>query len=521
VLTFLVLNSTPSPSVFVILPLEEMLMRSKSRSVVCSLLPTRLAARRRVPRWAITRGSTARRRLQETPGRVSITGERHAKRGSRQNTVSGGCSSTSRECQLGSLAVGQDQGWCDDDEERGRTMLDVLRAALNGAGRDEARGAAALRLRVRLQPSAGLGARVMPPTYSGANNTVVYLTEQRRIEDATVDCVVIDGQASQSNRLEEALVALVADGRVAIPDVVVDQAEFGRHSALEFSHRIFDAWVEDALDGERRFGDTETFGRLASVINRGVARPLIELFPVGLLLGCWASRRQNPQGSTRLARAVTSEIIGYDLLRGVRAKSKLDIQHVSKEVLLAESETTDAARFEVLDGDGKAQKGKRPSEFGYGNVPPSAAEHGGVTVRFAEQQTVVSLAALRAIRNAEFGTAERSSAENDLVVRELLALLALAMLEAQTELGWDLRSGCQLVPETEPMVELVGRLGTTLASAPLVGLGAVEALAERTRAAADQGIAWNVAPIALVASPQQLELLRRSVGRAADESGEA
>jgi CRISPR-associated protein Csb1 len=132
----------------------------------------------------------------------------------------------------------------------------------------------------------------------------------------------------------------------------------------------------------------------------------------------------------------------------------------------------------------------------------------------------VSLAALRAVRTAELGDDTPSSPETDLAARELLALLALVMLEAQVDTGWDLRSGCQLIPEAEPTVELVGRLGTTVASAPIVGLGAVRAFADRSRTAAESGVAWDVPPIELIASPEQLELLRRSIGRPPDESSE-
>lgn len=395
-------------------------------------------------------------------------------------------------------------------------MLEVLTDALGGQGRDDVRGAAALRLRVRLQPAAGHGARVMPPTYSGTDGPM-YLTEERRIEDTTVRCVTIDGQASQSNRLEEALLTLIAEGRISVPDVTVDQAEFGNRSALEFSHRVFDAFVEDALDGDVRFGETKMFARLASVINRGVARPLVERFPVGLLLGVWASRKHNPQGSTRLARAVTSEIIGFDFIPGRRPASKVDLQHVSSAVKLVPTETSEQARFKVA-GDEKAKGAKRPSEFGYGNVVPSAAQHGGGTVRFAEQQTVISLAALRAIRTAELGSGQPSSPETDLAARELLVLLAVSMLEAQTETGWDLRSGCHLVPEAEPAIELVGRLGDVVASTPLIGLSAVERLAERSKAAKDVGVEWDTPPLELTASPQQLELLRRSMGLPPEES---
>lgn len=396
-------------------------------------------------------------------------------------------------------------------------MLADLAATLGDSGPDELRGAAALRLRTRMQPAGGAGARLMPPTYSGEGGAV-YLHEKRKVDGELRECVLLDGQASQSNRLEEGLLEMIASGRVRIPDIRVDQAEFGTHSALEMSHRSFDAWVEDALDGDQRFGDTKLYGRLASVINRGVARPMVEHFPVGLLLGCWASRRHNPQGSTRLARAVTSEIIGYDVQAGKRASSKLDFQHVSRDVKLSERGAAADGGFKTIGEN--AAKGKKPSELGYGNVVPQAAAHGGVSVGYAEQQTVVSLAAMRATRMAELGVASVSDPGTDLLARELLTLLALALLEAQAERGWDLRSGCHLVPEREPTIEVVGRLGNVVASAPAFGLGAIESLAARTADGAGEGLDWSVPPVELVASASQLDLLRRSLGRPVDETGD-
>lgn len=245
---------------------------------------------------------------------------------------------------------------------------------------------------------------------------------------------------------------------------------------------------------------------------------MVEHFPVGLLLGCWASRRHNPQGSTRLARAVTSEIIGYDVQEGKRASSKLDFQHVSRDVKVSDRGGAADGGFETVDA--KTAKAKKPSELGYGNVVPQAAKHGGVTVAYAEQQTVVSLTAMRATRIAELGVASEPDPEEDLAARELLTLLALALLEAQAERGWDLRSGCHLVPETEPMLEVVGRLGRVVASAPAFGLGAIDALAERTAEAAGKGLDWGVPPVELVASASQLDLLRRSLGRPVDETGD-
>jgi CRISPR-associated protein Csb1 len=396
-------------------------------------------------------------------------------------------------------------------------MKEHLSAALGGDGPQDARHAAGLRLRCELQPLAGPGARIMPPTYAGDDGPV-YVTENRRFGDEVLPCVLLDSVASQANRLEDALLARIGEGGIEVPDVVVDQEEFGVHSALEFSHRVFDAWVEDArLDGER-FGKTAIYEQLSSVINRGVALPLMERFPVGLLLGCWASRKSNPQGTTRIARAVVSEIVAIDVVEGVRPQSRIDRHHVSNEVKVAQGQ--DGERFAVLPEGaptkgakllGKGDKAGKPSVLGYGNVTPSIARHGGITARHALQLTIVSLPALRATCPRAAGDSPRP--ERDLAARRLLAALALAMLEAQTALGWDLRSGCQLVPSSEPTIELVGRLGDLVARWPLFELGAEELVADAVKAARAAGLQWETDPLRLQASPQQLKLLRRSLGR--------
>lgn len=410
-------------------------------------------------------------------------------------------------------------------------MNDHLSAALGGEGPGEAQSAAALRLRCELQPAAGEGARIMPPTYSdgGTPSKPVYVKEARRFGDQVRACVLLDSVQSQANRLEEALLALIREKRgelprVELPDVHVDQGEFGVLSALEFSHRVFDAWVEDALLEGEPFGSTETYHELSAVINRGVALPLLERFPVGLLLGCWASRKSNPQGTTRIARAISSEIIAVDAVDGERPQSKIDRHHVSKDVTLVKG--ADGHRFAVhpedestkgLDLAGKGDKAGRPAALGYGNVLPTIASHGGITARHALQLTVVSLPALRATCARSIG-GERHP-ERDLAARQVLAALALTMLEAQAALGWDLRSGCQLVPTADPTVELVGRLGETVASWPLFELGAEALLAGSVERAREAGLAWSAEPLRLTASGEQLELLSRSLLSDAEAGG--
>lgn len=382
-----------------------------------------------------------------------------------------------------------------------------LTAALGGDGPAEARNAAALRLRVPLDPVGGPGAKIMPPTYAGDDGPI-YVHENRLMGDREVVCVLLDSVASQGNRLEAGLLDAMDDGRVAVPDVVVDQGEFGRNSALRFAHRTADAWIEDALLDGRPFGGTPQHAALSSVINRGVALPLLEQFPVGLLLGVWASRKRNPRGTTRIARALTSEIVALDAVMGQRPGGKLDVHDVSAAIALVE--TNDERRFAVAPAGEKAKGSRKPSELGYGNVTPSLAQHGGITMSRAEQRTVISLVALRSTKARALGGTP--DAERDLAGRLLLVALALMMLEAQIDAGWDLRSGCQLVPAAEPQLELVDRLGQTTKSWGMFDLGAEDLLRSLTAKAEASGLDWTVPPLELTASDEQMEILRRSAG---------
>lgn len=403
-------------------------------------------------------------------------------------------------------------------------VMGHLRAALGGDGPSGARSAAALRLRLRLEPAGGEGAKVMPPTYSGEGREAgpIYIRERRPIDGELRECVLLDSVASQANRMEEALNERILAGEDPVPTILVDQGEFGCNSALEFSHRCFDAWVEDALLDGRAFGQSESYGQLASVVSRHTATPLMERFPVGLILGCWASRRSNPQGTTRIARALTSEILAVDAELGERPGSKIDRHHVSSAIRVYESADT-GQRFTLAPeqavknakGEPALFRGGRPSEAGYGNVTPSRAEVGGISMAYALQVAVLSLPALRECR---FPLDGASSTEHDVAGRVMLAALAVRMLALQVEHGYDLRSGCLLVPREEPTLELVGRLGATVATWPIDQLDARGLLAKAIDAGREQGLDWSGQRIELVASEAQLELLRQSLAQVAAES---
>jgi CRISPR-associated protein Csb1 len=389
-----------------------------------------------------------------------------------------------------------------------------LATALGGEGREEARWASTLRLRCRLQPAGGPGAKIMPPTYKSKEGPT-YIEESRRIGDTEHDCILLDGVASQANRIESALAGRVSIDEIPLPTLEVDQNEFGVHSGLEFSHRCFDAWIEDAhtSDGQR-FGETALFARLSSSPSRHHLTALMETFPVGIVLGCWASRSKNPQGTTRLARILASEIIAVDAVGGNRPASRLDRHHVSSGVKLVRTSDTAKDRFEIAPdtGDGKPPKDtKSPSELGYGNIPPVLAEHGGITMDHAIQIATVSMPALR---ECGFPTEDGERAtERDIAGRAMLTALSLRMLALQVEQGYDLRSGCLLVPEDEPTVDLVGRLGKTVASWPLIEARTDELLEQAILRGRKHGLNWEGQKLELVASDVQLTLLRQSLSQ--------
>ena len=74
-----------------------------------------------------------------------------------------------------------------------------------------------------LEPAGGASDKVFPPTHSVPDRAPSrYAFEDRRIAGALVRCVLLDSVQSQANRMEEALQALWADKRIALPVIEVD-----------------------------------------------------------------------------------------------------------------------------------------------------------------------------------------------------------------------------------------------------------------------------------------------------------
>ncbi len=145
------------------------------------------------------------------------------------------------------------------------------------------------------------------------------------------------------------------------------------------------------------------------------------------------------------------------------ASTRLDIR-VNSGLLFKSKDGWTLNATDALTEKGKPVKlGKdgKPSEANHGNVTPSIDDKsGGFTIDYAEQTTVLSLAALRRLR---FPTkpSEKSKSGSDVAAKAYLAAAAFGLLAATLALdaGYDLRSRC-LLRATEPIQwTVLGRPG--------------------------------------------------------------
>jgi CRISPR-associated protein Csb1 len=407
-----------------------------------------------------------------------------------------------------------------------RLTKDQLTTAVAGS-------AAALRCRRTLQPAGGPGDKVFPPTYSGA----VYAIEHRRIRrpeggEDVVPCVLLDSVQSQANRMEEALQEAVDEERVRIPVIEVRFPDeqllqpVGRVTSLQAPHRIADAILRDSLLDNQRFPESSLGKRVATAALQN-ATPLYELCPTALLLGMWDSTGPRGGLGPKFQRALVSEIVGIGAAFGTKTSSRIDplqIRLNAGPVYRAATDkglpwTTDEAAASK-DAKGNSilwgKKGK-PSEVNHGNVVPSLSDTdprsnlplaGGVTVAYAEQTTVLSLAALRRLRFPDGAGAAK--VEREVAARVVLAALGLCASALAAEKGLDLRSRCLLWPDEPADWELLDLPGQPPAKFRLEPEDAIKLLTDAVAAARRAGVEWREEVLTLDASPELVRLVRKS-----------
>jgi CRISPR-associated protein Csb1 len=384
---------------------------------------------------------------------------------------------------------------------------------------------AAIRRVTRME---ALGEKIFPPTYEGGE----YATEQRNVlnpEDKTVqtvETVLLDSVQSQANRMELALLRAYDSGRLKMPLLAVNFAgdgsdpilsEIGRLTALEAPHRMCDAIFRDALYEGQPFRTVGPGERL-NAAKPANATAVFELCPTALIFGFWDSTGPRGGLGAKVQRALVSEIVGYRTTKdGKRPASRIDPLGIADNVdIYAKQGGGWTCKLDEAQtgADGQPVKSKL-TKTNHGNVTPSlihedketkkwVLNHGGVTVAYAEQQTVFSLAALRRLRFPLNGAIEP---ETDLAARTVLAALGLAAVCFLDEDGYDLRSRCLLDGKPGAMA-FVGRGEVQefgLDAGASAGL-----LAEAVAEAKGLGLPWPEEPLVLTPFPALCDLIVKS-----------
>ena len=375
--------------------------------------------------------------------------------------------------------------------------IDTLHKAVSGT-------VAALRSRTRLQPAGGEGDKVFPPTYAGA----VYAKEERQVNFTKVPCVLLDSVQAQANRFEEALQRALDTGTLkGVPVLHVDFTdlglldEIGRVSSLEAPHRVADAILRDSLHEGQPFRKSE-MGKSLDFASLQNATPMYKICPTALIFGLWDSTGPKGGMGAKFQRALVSEIIGVNAQIGVKTSSRIDplgIRAAAKVIM-----KTDGS-YE-LAGD-KAKGAVSPSEINHGNIPPDISDAGGVTMDYAEQTVVLSLAALRKLR---FPIDGKTTPNRDSAARTVLAALALTAVTLAAESGFDLRSRCLLWPKDVMKWEFLEKPGMLPTEFTLDAENAIKLLSEAIAKAEKQGLIWQKEPVKLTPSSHLVALLKRS-----------
>ena len=318
-------------------------------------------------------------------------------------------------------------------------------------------------------------ARFVPARGSGGT----YCYEQRFIDGEAVNCVLVDGKASQLNRCEDEIVKAIVDGAEPLsltPRIVVRYVNGTSASDLQLPHRLYDGHIRAGHVDGKSVTEHPTY-RAARDATPADVRAILELAPAALVLGGWDSTRKSRQG--RYRSALTGEIIG-----ALADQSNSDINAIQTpkrggarsdaiapsvrltgtqlEQLLVdqEAELSTKTAAKIRDAAKKAKKDRTSaSALGLGSIPPTLENLGLVSCRRIIRSHVLSFAALRQLR---FG----AGPDGDAACRALLAAFALAGL-ARANAELNLRANCNLRESGVPVTELDARYGQVVSLDPI------------------------------------------------------
>jgi CRISPR-associated protein Csb1 len=361
---------------------------------------------------------------------------------------------------------------------------------------------------VKLMPAGGDGDKVSPPTHEGGK----YAFEERVVDGRSdVKTVLLDSVQSQANRLEDALLTAVRAGDIRIPLLQMDIAGHQTITSLSAPHRVHDAIFRDCQYEGTRFRDSE-IGKEMVEARAWNATGMLRLCPTALLFGTWDSQSGAGVNSAKFARALVSEIIGFDAVQGKRTSSRIDplgIKAMPGTIYQSKTEqwTLDAAKAVKSKDKPQLFKSKgTPAEINHGNIPPTISD-GGVTFREARQTAVLSFAQLRKLR---FPVNGKESPEVNAAGRAVVAALGVLALALQLKEGYQLRSRCQLVPATEPEFEWIGAIASDKTISQIDAGSAMEAFNALYEKAKSAGLDWREEPITLTPEEKLVKLVQMS-----------
>jgi CRISPR-associated protein Csb1 len=305
----------------------------------------------------------------------------------------------------------------------------------------------------RLQPVAGEGAIIFPPTYAGG----VYNLHPRKIDQQTVPCVVLNSVQSEANAIEQAIEQALDSGLdLFFPQIKI---QFDQLNGLVLStgmlpHRCTDSRLRDSDLDKVPYRDSD----IGKAILDSQPHNLTGLFlydPRAILFGCWDSfaakaeqtKRQKTRMKLQLRRLLLAEITGVGIVEKNRKFLLSDPLQFSASLPLEKD-----PYYKSLSG---VSKGLKPSEVGLSAVINSNDNlHGGVSMDYALYETYFSCAELRKYK---FPYQDKSSAQLDEAVRTLLTAMSVLAQALRFEQGFSLRSGCDLILEEPPKFVFKGR----------------------------------------------------------------
>jgi CRISPR-associated protein Csb1 len=404
--------------------------------------------------------------------------------------------------------------------------LSALTEAVSGS-------AVAIRAITKLLPAGGPGDKVFPPTYVKERQAVTkYALETRKVDGRDVETVLLDSVASQANRIEEALLEAWRRSEITLPVIAVDfsnidgLADLEQITSLQAPHRVADALLRDSVDaGGTPFRQTAA-GKACTDARPNHATAMYRYCPTALLFGVWDSTGPRGGLGTKFQRVLVSEIVGYDVLAGVKTASRIDPTSIEKKAGPVFESKNEPGEWTSLEQEAAIEKGKpklfsrkgagdkgTPAAINHGNIPPSIDhEAGGVTMSHAVHTVVLSLAGLRRLRfqqrtdGTPLPTGERDRAEA--AARTVLAALGLAGIVYQRRNGYDLRSRSLLVAGEPLTFEILRQDGGDPVQVTLADPAAL--VREALEAAAAEGLAWESSPVTLVPTPKLAHLIRES-----------